>query len=56
MNIHVWPIEKLAEYARKLRKNDRAVVGFKILCLVRSDSDVVDVAWAHHREVRHAAA
>jgi DNA modification methylase len=51
MNIHVWPIEKLVDYARNPRKNDQAVdrmcaslreFGFKIPCLVRSDGEVVD--------------
>jgi ParB-like nuclease domain len=51
MNIHLWPIEKLVDYARNPRKNDQAVdrmcaslreFGFKIPCLVRSDGEVVD--------------
>jgi ParB-like chromosome segregation protein Spo0J len=44
--IENWPIERLVEYPRNPRKNDRAVdcmcasireVGFKIPCVVRSD-------------------
>lgn len=49
--IELWPIERLVEYSRNPRKNDSAVdrmcasireFGFKIPCLVRSDSEVVD--------------
>src|SRR5947209_4476783 len=50
-NIETWPIERLVEYPRNPRKNDKAVdrmcgsireFGFKIPCLVRSDGEVVD--------------
>src|SRR5258708_7111590 len=50
-HIEYWPIERLIEYSRNPRKNDRAVdrmcssireFGFKIPCLVRSDGEVVD--------------
>src|ERR1700757_3061926 len=50
-HIELWPIERLVEYSRNPRKNDRAVdrmcssireFGFKIPCLVRSDGEVVD--------------
>src|ERR1039457_589140 len=49
--IENWPIERLVEYPRNPRKNDKAVdrmcasireFGFKIPCLVRSDGEVVD--------------
>src|SRR5437660_8614171 len=49
--IELWPIERLVEYPRNPRKNDRAVdrmcssireFGFKIPCLVRGDGEVVD--------------
>jgi ParB-like chromosome segregation protein Spo0J len=49
--IENWPIERLVEYPRNPRTNDKAVdrmcasireFGFKILCLVRSDGEVVD--------------
>ena len=49
--IETWPIERLVEYPRNPRKNDKAVdrmcasireFGFKIPCLVRSDGEVVD--------------
>ena len=51
MEIQIWPIDKLAPYARNPRKNDAAVdrmclsireFGFKIPCLVRSDGEVID--------------
>ena len=51
MEIQIWPIDKLAPYARNPRKNDGAVdqmcgalreFGFKIPCLVRSDGEVID--------------
>src|SRR5256885_9406348 len=51
LQIEVWPIERFVLYARNPRKNDHAVdrmcasireFGFKIPCLVRSDSEVVD--------------
>src|SRR6201997_4464469 len=50
-HIQIWPIERLVEYPRNPRKNDKAVdrmcpsireFGFKIPCLVRSDGEVVD--------------
>jgi DNA modification methylase len=50
-SIEMWPIEKLVEYARNPRKNDKAVdrmcssireFGFKIPVLARSDGEVVD--------------
>jgi len=49
--IQIWPINKLAPYARNPRKNDAAVdrmcgsireFGFKVPCLVRSDGEVID--------------
>src|SRR5450631_855119 len=49
--IQTWPIERLVEYPRNPRKNDKAVdrmcasireFGLKIPCLVRSDGEVVD--------------
>ena len=49
--VELWPIERLVEYSRNPRKNDRVVdrmcasireFGFKIPCLVRSDGEVVD--------------
>jgi ParB-like chromosome segregation protein Spo0J len=49
--VELWPIDRLVEYSRNPRKNDRAVdrmcssireFGFKIPCLVRSDGEVVD--------------
>src|ERR1700676_1712274 len=49
--IEYWPINKLVEYARNPRKNDKAVdrmcssireFGFKIPVLARSDGEVVD--------------
>ena len=49
--IETWPIERLREYPRNPRKNDKAMdrmcasireFGFKIPCLVRSDGEVVD--------------
>ena len=49
--IENWPIERLVEYPRNPRRNDKAVdrmcvsireFGFKIPCLVRSDGEVVD--------------
>jgi ParB-like chromosome segregation protein Spo0J len=51
MAIEVWPIDRLVEYTRNPRKNDKAVdrmcasiqeFGFKIPCLVRSDGEIVD--------------
>ena len=51
MEIQTWSIERLVFYARNPRKNDAAVdrmcdsireFGFKIPCLVRSDSEVID--------------
>jgi hypothetical protein len=51
MAIEMWPIERLREYPRNPRKNDRAVdrmcasireFGLKIPCLVRSDGEIVD--------------
>ncbi len=50
-SIENWPIERLVEYPRNPRQNDKAVdcmcasireFGFKIPCLVRSDGEVVD--------------
>ena len=50
-HIEHWPVERLVEYSRNPRKNDKAVdwmcasireFGFKIACLVRSDGEVVD--------------
>src|SRR5712675_17407 len=50
-HIEIWSIERLVEYARNPRKNDKAVdrmcssireFGFKIPCLVRSNGEVVD--------------
>src|SRR5260221_709870 len=50
-HIEYWRIERLIEYSRIPRKNDRVVdrmcssireFGFKIPCLVRSDGEVVD--------------
>jgi ParB-like chromosome segregation protein Spo0J len=50
-NIENWPIERLVEYPRNPRKNDKAVdrmcasireFGFKIPVLARSDGEVVD--------------
>src|SRR5271157_925581 len=47
----MWPTERLREYPRNPRKNDKAVdrmcasiraFGFKIPCLVRSDGEVID--------------
>src|SRR5271165_1156599 len=47
----IWPIERLVEYPRNPRKNDKAVdrmcasireFGFKIPVLARSDGEVVD--------------
>ena len=49
--IENWPIERLVDYARNPRKNDKAVdrmcssireFGFKISVLARSDGEVVD--------------
>src|SRR5258705_12543547 len=49
--IEIWPIDRLKEYPRNPRKNDRAVdrmcssikeFGFKIPVLARSDGEVVD--------------
>ena len=49
--IENWPIERLVEYPRNPRKNDKAVdrmsasireFGFKIPVLARSDGEVVD--------------
>jgi hypothetical protein len=49
--IETWPIDRLVEYPRNPRKNDKAVdrmcesireFGFKIPCLIRSDGEVVD--------------
>src|SRR5438128_9277804 len=51
IQMETWPIDRLIPYARNPRKNDQAVdrmcasireFGFKIPCLVRSDSEVVD--------------
>jgi ParB-like chromosome segregation protein Spo0J len=50
-HIEHWPIERLVEYPRNPRKNDKAVdrmcasireFGFKIPVLPRSDGEVVD--------------
>src|SRR5580704_15170694 len=50
-HIETWPIERLREYPRNPRKNDKAVdrmvasireFGFKIPVLARSDGEVVD--------------
>jgi hypothetical protein len=50
-HIEHWPIDRLVEYSRNPRKNDKAVdrmcssireFGLKIPCLVRSDGEVVD--------------
>jgi len=50
-DIALWPIDKLVEYARNPRKNDKAVdrmcssireFGFKIPVLARGDGEVVD--------------
>ena len=51
MNIEIWPLSRIVEYARNPRKNDAAVdrmcasmreFGFKIPCLVRGDGELVD--------------
>src|ERR1700692_1911891 len=50
-SVELWPIERLVEYPRNPRKNDKAVdrmcasireFGFKIPVLARSDGEVVD--------------
>jgi hypothetical protein len=50
-DVELWPIDRLVEYARNPRKNDKAVdrmcssireFGFKIPVLARSDGEVVD--------------
>ena len=56
VQIELWPIDRLREYARNPRKNDAAVdrmcesikeFGFKIPCLVRSDGEIVPGAYHH---------
>jgi hypothetical protein len=51
MDIEIWPLSRIVEYARNPRKNDAAVdrmcasireFGFKIPCLVRGDGELVD--------------
>jgi ParB-like chromosome segregation protein Spo0J len=50
-NIETWPLSRIVEYARNPRKNEPAVdrmcasirgFGFKILCLVRGNGELVD--------------
>jgi hypothetical protein len=51
VDIEIWPLGRIVEYARNPRKNDAAVdrmcasmreFGFKIPCLVRSDGELID--------------
>ena len=50
-HVELWPIERLVEYPRNPRKNDKAVdrmcssireFGFKIPVLARSNGEIVD--------------
>jgi ParB-like nuclease domain len=51
VDIKIWPLSRIVEYARNPRNNDAAVdrmcasmreFGFKIPCLVRSDGELID--------------